>query len=552
MRVLQTVLALVISLGTAGVASAACSSKKCPASEAVDAVLAEIAAECNCDPTNKATRKDYSKCAKEKAKAAKQSGALSGACSKAAKSCALKSTCGKPGKVVCCQLKNNGAKLKAFIAKNETKCEQKGSACPAFTLASEGCADDGTCATVTTTSSSTTTSIQSDTTSTSTSTVTTTSTSTTLPASCASPNRIFEFTTGTFGGDCGDILAGNSTKLADIGCGGLDIGGGISIVAEGPVPDGAITRFSVACQPGNPQCDVCPNADAEILPNGVHVECTAIGCSFGPPLPFDSPPGSCVVNTFRQPAAGILNTATGAATITFPLNSQTFLTGDTVTPCPYCTNGTIDPETEQPIPLTGSVADPETGTCAGGATPGAACVTSNSQGLTNDCLPGGATTTPTEGCPDPPCPCDGSGTAEEQNCADGSVNLGGLEVNLTNATTATSTLDGQPDGFFCPNQDHDDGAQRFGCFGAHVEQSTGVSLSGQDCRTISATGVPAGALPFDTVFPITLASTFCIPAVNLEEPTIVDFAANLPGPGAAVLTGSGVLSSPSGAFLTLD
>jgi hypothetical protein len=232
-----------------------------------------------------------------------------------------------------------------------------------------------------------------------------------------------------------------------------------------------------------------------------------------------------VLNTFLNPASGTLNKATGEAVVTIPLNSQTFLTGDPTSPCPYCTNGVEDPNTGQPEVLVGSLANPQTGTCEGGSTPGAPCTTTNSQGLTNDCLPGGV------GEGDATC-------AVGATCLDGSVNLGGLTVTLENATTGTSTKT-DPDGFFCPGQD-DPNPPKEGCFGVHT------GGQGALCRTLTVQGSPAGALALGTPSPLILGSVFCIPAVPVSGPAdpgnLINFAANLPGPGAVALIGTGTLS----------
>lgn len=356
----------------------------------------------------------------------------------------------------------------------------------------------------------------------------------TLPPSCQElGTHLFDFTTGNATGACGEVLNGSGTKLADIGCGGLDIGGGTSTVAEGPVPNGSISRFTAICE--NNDCDLCPSLTAEVLPSGGRVECTDTGCSFGPPLPIENAGTStCVINTFLNPAFGVLSRTTGEATITFPLNSQTYLTGDPTSPCPYCTNGIENPDTGQPEVLVGSIENPQTGTCDGGATPGAVCITTNSQGLTNNCLPGGV---------------DASNNCQVgSTCADGSVNLGGLQVTLANATTGTSERE-TADGFFCPGQD-DPNPPKEGCFGVHT------GGNGQSCRKITVNGSPAGPLALDTPTGVTLGSVFCIPAVPVSGPSdpgnLINFAANLPGPGAVALIGTGTLASPSGAFLALD
>jgi hypothetical protein len=349
----------------------------------------------------------------------------------------------------------------------------------------------------------------------------------------------FDFTTRIAGGACGEVLTGSGMKLADIACGGLDIGGGTSTVAEGPIPDGSVSRFAAFCT--GDECTIGPSMCARSLAGGGRYDCTDVGCFFGPPLPIaNAGTSTCVLNTFLDPALGMLDRATGEVVVTLPLNSQTYLTGDSTTPCPYCTDGVENPDTGQPEVLVGSLADPKTGTCEGGARPGASCTTTSSQGLTSDCLPGGTA-------PGKPC-------TTGMECADGSVNLGGLEVTLANATTGTSLLE-DPDGFFCPGQEVPNPPKQGG-FGVHTNDQ------GQSCRKIVVNGSAGGAFPLDTEAPLVLGSAFCIPAVPVSGPgdpgNLINFAANLPGPGAAALIGTGKLSdecplgSPSGAFLPLE
>jgi len=174
MKTILAALIVVFSLGAVQTASAACQSKKCPPSAALEAVGQRIAEECGCDPNDKSSRKPYAKCVQNVTKAAKADGTLTGPCAAAARKCALVSTCGKPGKVVCCQQKRNGSE-KASIAP-QAKCEKKGVACLAFTSAFDGCDGSGNCATTTSTSTSST---SSSSTSSTMSTPTTTSSSTT-------------------------------------------------------------------------------------------------------------------------------------------------------------------------------------------------------------------------------------------------------------------------------------------------------------------------------------------------------------------------------------
>ena len=66
-------------------------------------------------------------------------------------------------------------------------------------------------------------------------------------------------------------------------------------------------------------------------------------------------------------------------------------------------------------------------------------------------------------------------------------------------------------------------AAQKGCFGSTA------------CATITENGTPAGPMALNTPAGGTLASVFCIPATSNG---LVNFAANLPGPGATTLPGT--------------
>ncbi|MGH7895103.1 MAG: hypothetical protein ACREQL_10565, partial [Candidatus Binatia bacterium] len=303
---------------------------------------------------------------------------------------------------------------------------------------------------------------------------TTTSTTTTLPAG----TTVLDFTTTPGIGVCGTSRDGASGVIQDLGCGTLNLGGGASSVPEGPIPDGATSRFVVTSCSGS-NCTLAPTGG----PAGT-IECTNTGCNFGPPLPIPNAGlSTCIVNTFASPGGGTVNTATGALSLGVPLASHVFVTGNEAQPCPRCS-------------AAGTPSSPGVGTCDRGASAGVACVSTNSQGLASDCLPGGT---------------------------DSSSDLGSLAVDLTPVITGTAS-DADPLGLFCPGQTAGGGE---GCFGSTA------------CRSFSQTGIPAGPLAPDTPQPVTLASAFCIPATgNL----LIDGAASLPGPGAASLAGTVTLA----------
>src|SRR5262249_36219621 len=201
-----------------------------------------------------------------------------------------------------------------------------------------------------------------------TTTSTTPTTSTTLPPG----TELLDVTTVAGSGSCGSVLDGSDTVIRAIACGGLDLGGGNSSVPEGLIPDGATSRVLVGPCSGS-VCGLAPSDGS-----GGGIDCTDVGCNFGPPLPI--PNGSlstCVINTFASAGSCSLHESTGELTLSVPLSSHVFITGNGGQPCPRCS-------------ATGSPTSPGSGTCDRGASMGLPCMTTNSQGLSSDCLPGGS------------------------------------------------------------------------------------------------------------------------------------------------------------------
>jgi hypothetical protein len=312
---------------------------------------------------------------------------------------------------------------------------------------------------------------------------TTTTTSTTLPAG----SELLDIVTVLGSGNCGTVRDGSASLLKSIACGGLDLGGGGSTVPEGLIPDGATSRLLISSCAGS-VCDVAP-----VAASGGGIDCTDVGCNFGPPLPIPNASlSTCVVNTFAQAISGTIDKSTGAASVNVPLSSHVFLTSNAPQPCPRCS-------------ATGSPVSQGFGTCDRGARMGLACSTTNSQGLSSDCLPGGS---------------------------DGSSDLSVIGVNLSPLLTSTASAS-DPNGLFCPGQTTTNSNE--GCFG----QPT--------CRSISVDGLPAGALTPGVAQPIELAATFCVPGTANG---IINAAASLPGPGAASLPATVMLTEVVGSTTT--
>jgi hypothetical protein len=380
-----------------------------------------------------------------------------------------------------------------------------------------------TTTTTTTTITSTTTSIPA--------TTTTTIPCDLVPGPGSSMVSSYNFTTTAGMGDCGaaynDLACTTSVKT--LHCGGLNIGGGASTVAEGPTPDGATSRFCIESCSGT-ECTLKPASE-----NGPTFDCSVPGCFFGPPLPI--PNGgttTCVVNTWREGGSGTVDVVAGTSSnLSVPLNSQTYLTGTASHPCPLCRQG--DGSQGQPV-CAGTPDSPCTGRCEGrsggglnlgGPNEGKPCVSTNSQGLSKDCPPGGV---------GPGALCDPN-DLQNQQCLFG-VNLGGLAVTLAPLSTGSTTVT-DANGFFCPHQDPSDQepgqVNAFpGCFG-----TTPFLDQTNLCRCITATGSPAGTLlPPGTSKDMTVAANFCIPRTGS---LLVDLSAALPGPGEVSLAGTAQL-----------
>ena len=465
------------------VAAPAVHAKKCTDTSGFDAAMEAVEAAVPCADATK-----HGKYVKSAKKALGNS--LTGACKKQfVRDFIAKSTCGRPGFVVCCETNKKGKNV-SKVVKNASKCK-KGTVCTDTnpTSVGDGCTAQGTCVTTTTT---TTTTLGTPTTET----PTTTTSSTTL-------GKVLEFSLTAAGGTCGDTRDASNAVLANLTCGGLNIGGGGSVIPEGPTPDGSVSRFALECTGSS--CTILPTAFSLNPPiNTPGPDCTDVGCNFGTPLPIPNPlaGGSltvCVQNTWAQPASGTLDLSTGSSSTNVPLQSDNYLTGNLAQPCPRCS-------------ATGTPAAPGTGTCDRGPRTGMSCTTTNSGGITRDCPTGGADAghvcTP------------GGGT-----CIDG-AHVGAISVNLSPLTTGASSKS-DPGGLFCPNQGPAAGAGHLeGCFGKPL------------CRSYSEQGVEAGPITQDVPATATLVSTFCIAATGNG---LVDASADLPGPGAVSLPGQFVV-----------
>ena len=144
-----------------------------------------------------------------------------------------------------------------------------------------------------------------------------------------------------------------------------------------------------------------------------------------------------------------------------------------------------------------------------------ACTSTNSTGLTRDCLTGGVGT--------PPNDCQ-AGVSGHDSCIDG-VHVGPINVNLSPLGTGLASKT-DPNGNFCTGQPSTPGTA--GCFG------TSAAPFNTLCTTINEQGAAAPVV-LNVPTAVTLSSVFCISATGSGT---VNFAADLPGPGAVSLPGT--------------
>jgi len=356
-----------------------------------------------------------------------------------------------------------------------------------------------------------------------TTTTTTTTTSTTTTTTAPPLGAHLSFTTVAGTANCGaqgfstpadppfsgelDADTAGTTKLADLGLGCLNIGGGnATILPPSQIPGNAVnildsaggTALVASFGTGPRDCSRGPQSISHCA-NDPTIECTTDtdcgglkgscaadpNCFFGPPVEVNGFLSTCVVNSFAQDASGTVDTSTGDSSVNITLASRVFLTIGQPSTCPHCDGGA----------------------CSWGPNVGLPCVSDNLQGTTLDCPP-------------PP----GLFTAT-------------LPVDLSPLTTGPNVKTAA-DGLFCPGQVNP------GAFG--VAQQIGDPPP-PFAQAIKQTGSPGGDLTDGQPHPSVLVSNFCIPATGNGS---VDGAADLPGPGSLSLPGNAqFVASPSGAFL---
>jgi hypothetical protein len=353
---------------------------------------------------------------------------------------------------------------------------------------------------------------------------------------CAGCNghSYINFTTADVPGDCGDIIDSAGMTVANVNCAGLYTGGGgNSVPLPYDVPDLSSSTTKITTCTGS----VATVSGASSVETGSDKDCSAAGCKFGAPLavpnPGSTPTSVCVLNTLSAPASGTVDCASGATSISAPLSSVLFLTGDTATdpgstiagiqPCPICTGGS----------------------CIGGPNNGMSCTAGTGT------LGGNPSYPTSHDCP--PDPMFNIGTLPvDFALTTGSVTWSG--TSATNDTGSTVSVQNRVFSGFCRDADGTGafagstpataqecwkngmavGAACSGTFESCEQKNNGAfGPAGGANRTITAIGNGMSIIGGPSA--ATLVSIFSI------RPTFdatVDAAGDLPGPGAVALPGT--------------
>jgi hypothetical protein len=397
--------------------------------------------------------------------------------------------------------------------------------------------------------------------------------------------------------NCGTLTDkdGNGMNMA---CNGLYIGSGsgtLSLPETVPDSNKALVMDVECCTGEN--LILTPTSSTD---TGDIETCTKAGCKFGAPLPLPNPnstvTSTCVFNTYQTDVTGEANCSTGAARLRAPLNSSTYLTGD-VLPS-RCVGGT-NPGARCGTFLTGTFI------CLGGGV----CTPDNAANQIQPCPICNATTGRCNGGANGMgTPMGGTVDADSPCTPDGGQNVAGVQFPTSHdctiaasqfvgtipvpflLTTGTSTDTAVPSGTqqrvfcgFC--RDRNGTLTGFGTCGGPSPNNgmacvikadcPGGTCTAQPCesdadcaeplerceqrnegafgpggganKTITLVGTPGGDLNDFLPHDATLVSAFCIPPLF---DSIIDPAADLPGPGAVSLPGKiDITTSPSGAFL---
>jgi hypothetical protein len=170
-----------------------------------------------------------------------------------------------------------------------------------------------------------------------------------------------------FSGEIDSDLA-CSAKISDLGLGCLYIGGGgATFYPPGATPNGTPFIFdisgpnnaatlSASSGTSNLDCTVGAGPGSHCIgATNTGLACTSdadcggtagacaldANCFFAAPLPLvNAGVSTCVVNVIQTDAGGTADLTTGTSSVTIPLSSRVYITGNSASPCPKCVSGT--------------------------------------------------------------------------------------------------------------------------------------------------------------------------------------------------------------------
>jgi cysteine-rich repeat protein len=335
---------------------------------------------------------------------------------------------------------------------------------------------------------------------------------------CAAPCELdpvptkLKFTTILPEGVCGctlrspdDTSCDGASKIGDLECGDLLVGGGLSATPPGPTPDGA-TTFVEFTECRGTELIIGPSAGDGEKTCSFGTDDGGGPCYYGPALPVvnnTDAMSACVLNTLKKNIEGTTDPTTGHATLeNVDLNSEVFLTGDLIKNT--CRGGT---NPGAPCVFGGTTCDgicavQRTAVCEGGAKDGEDCTysvcvggTLEGNACTNDafCLGGGTC----QGiCPDNEfCTDDsdcGTGTCSVNDCPGGTCKQ------------SSGTVEACP---ICVNESFEPITQE----GMEGTCNLGVN-KGQSCRSANSAGLTIDCPPAADTFLANINVT--IPAIT--------------------------------------
>jgi hypothetical protein len=333
---------------------------------------------------------------------------------------------------------------------------------------------------------------------------------------CCHFARYHAFAAELMQAQCGFVRNNNGTVAGIVGCGLFHFGGGDSAIPF--PPDFRDVNFVTEIVGASCADNLGPATAAQ---TGSDRTCTTAGCRFGGPTTIVAYPPEfsvCLTMTLAGPVSGSLDCVSGDESVTIPLDVGVLLTGDEATD----PAGTIPGAQPCPVCLDGS--------CVGGPNAGNACSSTNYESTTPDCPPDPMYTLATI----PVSLALSSGSSQWTAVPSGGQAR--VFAGYCQDLDFSGTFENPPNA--CLENGAGVGAGCGGTFESCRQRTLGAfGPNGRNNMTISIVGHPQENI-LSGPAPGTLAGIVAVPPAFQE---LVDLFADLPGPGAASLFGTGRL-----------